>query len=664
MYKRQPLASAPAGSCVNAAGTASCPQSAGVTSTQNSTLLTTTFTGLTITCPFGNRSYPCTGFSNPLLQNNLIWQNRAFDIGVGNLGQGNLNQQKLVSLFDAFTGTAAPVQTAYGQCTSGVSYWDIGVRGDTGPSNHSSGFTLNPTYSVLDDPGYNSEDAHNLRSNPSIVSPYCNGSRVPPTCSVADGCGGPSGYGVPPGIVDAAAPNPVFSLTPAATVDEGNNWINVSWGPLSLSNDAVIGGTTGNYGGGALFGNYAPGASFDGTLAAIPTTEPNFSLVPKTDYFGNLRPEPGDTRFFDPGAIEVGSSAPSAILSVTGGPLAFGNIAVGFPSAARTLTLHNTGTAAAVGIDPVFSSTVFTEAASSTCTATLAAGATCTINVVFTPTALGAATGTLTIFANVAVTGSPVALSGTGVTPVIAATLTPATWNIYHAANCPGTGILGILACLFDPAQAFTLTNTGNVPLTAIAQGVLGGTATNDANWAVVRLFSTCGPAGGGQLVATTTLAPGATCNIEVQFKPLTAQAAGAKPATISVTDSAGTQTSTLNGTDALAAVTFSGPTPALTTTTANTTTKVGVITVAVSAAAAGPLVLTENPTIAKVGTAGGTFSIPAGSTCVSGAVVNPGGTCTINVQYAPGASTATATATVTINGNATPVTSANFTGN
>ena len=53
----------------------------------------------------------------------------------------------------------------------------------------------------------------------------------------------------------------------------------------------------------------------------------------------------------------------------------------------------------------------------------------------------------------------------------------------------------------------------------------------------------------GGQLLANTTLAPGATCNIEVQFKPLTAQAAGTKPATISVTDLAGTQTSALNGT-------------------------------------------------------------------------------------------------------------------
>ena len=30
-------------------------------------------------------------------------------------------------------------------------------------------------------------------------------------------------------------PTPVFNLTPAATVDEGNNWINISWGPLALT---------------------------------------------------------------------------------------------------------------------------------------------------------------------------------------------------------------------------------------------------------------------------------------------------------------------------------------------------------------------------------------------------------------------------------------------
>ena len=80
-----PVASAPAGNCVQngptGANTASCPQSAGVTSTQNSSVLTTTFTGLTITCPPGHPN--CAGFSNPILENNLIWQNRSFFIGDG-----------------------------------------------------------------------------------------------------------------------------------------------------------------------------------------------------------------------------------------------------------------------------------------------------------------------------------------------------------------------------------------------------------------------------------------------------------------------------------------------------------------------------------------------------------------------------------------------------
>jgi hypothetical protein len=50
-------------------------------------------------------------------------------------------------------------------------------------------------------------------------------------------------------------------------------------------------------------------------------------------------------------------------------------------------------------------------------------------------------------------------------------------------------------------------------------------------------------------LLGNVTLAPGGTCVVTVQFKPLTAQSIGVKNATISVTDAAGTQTSTLTGT-------------------------------------------------------------------------------------------------------------------
>jgi hypothetical protein len=44
---------------------------------------------------------------------------------------------------------------------------------------------------------------------------------------------------------------------------------------------------------------------------------------------------------------------------------------------------------------------------------------------------------------------------------------------------------------------------------------------------------------------------------------------------------------------------------------------------------------MTAAPTIAKIGTAGGTFSI-TGGTCTATTVLAPGASCTITVQYLP----------------------------
>ena len=307
-----PQGSAPAGNCFNAAGTASCPQSAGVTSTPNSALLTTTFTGLTLTCPPGHSG--CRGFSNPYLFGDVLWQNRSFYVGVGGSGAGTLNQQNLVTLFDAFTNTTAPTQAATGACSTGVTYWDLGVRGDTSrtPGSNSLHYSISPVYSVLTSTsGYTGNN--NLASDPLVVSEYCNGSRQPPECTTTDGCGGLNGFGVPPGIADSVTPNPVFSLKPSATVDEGNNWLNVSWGPLSLTNPSVL-GTDGNYGGGPLLGNYA----LTSASPAVDYIPASVSLaagaIPATDFFGNKRPDSGTC--VDVGAVEfsvaaTGSCAPA-----------------------------------------------------------------------------------------------------------------------------------------------------------------------------------------------------------------------------------------------------------------------------------------------------------------------------------------------------------------
>jgi hypothetical protein len=513
-----PQASAPAGNCTltgatGTANSASCPQPAGVASTKNSTLLTDTFVTLP-NCPSGQiPGNGCVTYSNPILANNIIWQNRSFQIGISGAGTGALNQQNLITLYNSSfaggVGGAAPAQAVTGACSTGGSYWDVGVRGDMGPANHTVG-TLTPTNSVLSSGNY---PGHNNSSNPPpVVSQYCNGSRIPPECTTADGCGGPKGFGVPPGISDAVTPNPVFSFTPSATVDEGNNWINVSWGPLALTNPSLQGGTgtSATYGGGPFLANYNLTAAID----TIPASQPH----PLTDYYGNLRPEPGESAagFYDPGAIEFGSAPGTASFSVTPSTLAFGNQAIGTPSARQTITVTNTGNEALSGGSFTFGApTPFTRSpfTGGTCGATLAVGASCTYNVVFTPptgTANGTAfNGSLAVGFNGATgpasgTGTPVTLTGTGVTPG-RLSFTSATNATLTTTLLGSTLTFAIPTPRAPVTSVVTITNTGAGSLQITAETVTGLLNT---------LFSSTGTT----CSFTTPLAPGGTCTISIRY--------------------------------------------------------------------------------------------------------------------------------------------------
>jgi hypothetical protein len=364
-----PLASSqsPPPNTTNSA-TTSAPQPAGIVSLRNSPQLVSSFTTGPVVCPTGHgtggtgqggrTNGACTKLSYPLMTNNMIWQNRTFYIGVGALS--STYQQNVVSLFNSFTTTPAASQPqgdatqpngngviitgGTGACTPGTSNWDIGVRGDTGPTDHSSGFTLAPTYSVLTDatdyPGLN-----NTGANPTVVSQYCNGSRVPPEF-------GGSGYAVPPGVADATVPNPIFSLTPNATVDEGNNWVNISWGPLALANPVT----------GTLLGNYAPAAG-SSAIDVIPAGTTAYTEAPTFDFFGNRRKGNGVVQNIDIGAVEftgantaptltsiapnIGARGTSVPVTITGTNLA-GTTAVGVSGTGVTAVITGTPTATSV----------------------------------------------------------------------------------------------------------------------------------------------------------------------------------------------------------------------------------------------------------------------------------------------------------------------------
>jgi hypothetical protein len=626
-----PLASTQQSNCIQTGGTTSCPQIAGLVSVQNSATLMANFPS-SITCPAGHGAGgsgtgglingACRKASYPELYNDMFWQNRSFYIGVGALGDGTLNQQNVVKLYNAaFTstgpiaGTLAGNQTATGGCPSGVAYWDIGVRGDTAPLNHASTVTLSPEASFLTDTtGYAGGGAGfkiNSASNPAVVSEYCNGSRTPPELKSA-------GWQVPPGISDATVPNPVFNLTAAATVDEGNNWINLSWGPLAMTNP-VTNAVLGNYGltAGSTAINYITNGNSATTYAAAPSL----------DFFGTARKT---NNAVDVGAVEFQAGPPTATLSVTGGPLNFGNVVIGTTSGSQQLVLHNTGTAAGTGITLAFASTPtggFSRAtAGGTCGATLAAGATCTINVVFTPSAVGAYTGTLTITANVTVTGSPVNLSGTGVAATHLATVAPSPLAFGNWATGTTSNPLNL-----------TVTNTGNSALAGGSFTFGGGTPQPFS-----RVTTGTFPAGAPNCGAT--LAVGATCTVKVQFAPATA-VAFSRTLTVAYTGATVTGSPvTLTGTGVAARATVSitpnpltitlpscSPTPTLACTSGT-----GTVTLTNTAAAGGSSVAVTN-----VAATGGTMltylftngSLAGPDTC-TGQNIAPGTSCTVTVRF------------------------------
>ncbi len=298
-------------------------------------------------------------------------------------------------------------------------------------------------------------------------------------------------------------------------------------------------------------------------------------------------------------------SAVSALTpGITANPatLSFAAQAEATESGAQTITLSSTGNSP-VTISSIALTGDFVETDS--CSGqTIAVGGTCTVSVRFAPTATGARSGLLTVYANIAGGQVTAALSGTATAPA-AIVLTPVSLSF------PSTVVNQTAA-----SQIITVSNTGGNPATLGAASITGDFAIKQ---------NTCG----------ASLPSQTGCSIVITFTPT---ASGTRTGVLSVPGSAGTQTAQLSGTGQAPATDTLSP-PSLTF----AQQQVGTISAAqqVTLTNAGDVPLTE----ITAAVASGDFA--ATNACSSS--LNPHSSCAITVTFVPTAvGTRTGTLTIT----------------
>lgn len=262
----------------------------------------------------------------------------------------------------------------------------------------------------------------------------------------------------------------------------------------------------------------ATGANCVITVTFKPTAVGSLTgTVVVTDNAGNVT---GTTQ----SASLAGTGTGVAKIAFSPTSLTFASTDVSVADATQTITLSNPGTApltitalAVTGADP----SDFTQ--THTCTGTVAAAGSCTITVTFNPIAAGTRTASVSVTDNAAASPQTVALTGTAVGVAEATVSGPITFASQIVATT-------------SAAQTATVTNSGSASL-VVASFALSGT-----NAADFKATSTTCPG---------TLAIAANCGISITFTP---GAAGARTATLTITDNAGNvtgtkQTITLTGT-------------------------------------------------------------------------------------------------------------------
>lgn len=287
---------------------------------------------------------------------------------------------------------------------------------------------------------------------------------------------------------------------------------------------------------------------------------------------------------------------PTTNLSVSPTSLDFGASNVSTTAAIKTLTITNDGNSPATvsGISVSDGATDFSQ--SNTCAAILAPGASCSVNVAFTPAAFGVRTGGLSVYEEASGTLYSTALQGMGSAAVLA--VSPSSLALLDT-------IIG-----YPSTAKVTVTNAGNMPLQAVDTNIIG-----DAEFSIAD--SQCG----------ASLAPSVSCDVTLSFAPA---GAGPKSATLTVTSSnGGTKVVAISG-QAVAQA------PALTATPGSLTHSAAEVG---TTAPVQSVTLTNNGnipvTVSGLGVVLGASDFAQANDC---ATVPVHGSCTVNVQFTPAA--------------------------
>ena len=176
-------------------------------------------------------------------------------------------------------------------------------------------------------------------------------------------------------------------------------------------------------------------------------------------------------------ALLTGTAIPQVTLSATS--ITFASQLVGMSSPATAISLKNNQNIA-LPMQSVTTTGDFTQ--TNTCGTSLAAGATCTISVVFKPTAAGTRTGTLAI--RDSAVGSPqnIALTGTATAATVKSiAVTPATASIVKGKTQQFTAVVTYTNNTTADVTASATWASSNAAIATVTKGLATGVAVGSA---------------------------------------------------------------------------------------------------------------------------------------------------------------------------------------